>query len=225
MELKDIEKLANKCLSCKTKPCTKGCPLGNDITEFIKYIKFKEYKNAYDILLNTTVLQSICGRICPHTKQCQGSCIRGIKEEPVSIGELEAFIGDMAIKEGWKIGKLEEDKNKKVAIIGGGPSGITAASYLARRGIEVCIYEKHNELGGLLVHGIPDFRLPRKIIKGVIKKVLDLGIKVVFGKELGKDFSLNELTKKYDAVLLCFGANVSIKMNIEGEELKRSLWS
>lgn len=219
MKIQEIQDIASRCLGCKTKPCRNGCPLGNDITEFINYIKLEEYKKAYEYLLDTTVLQSICGRICPHFKQCQGSCVRGIKGEPVNIGKLEAFIGDMAIKEGWKIDKIEGEKHKKVAIVGAGPAGVTAACYLVRRGFDVCIYEKHKELGGLLAHGIPDFRLPRDILKKAIQKVLDLGVEVVLEKELGKDFSLNELKEEYDAVLLCFGANISTKMGIEGEDL------
>lgn len=125
----------------------------------------------------------------------------------------------MAIDNNWNIEKLEEKKNKKVAIIGGGPSGITAAAYLARRGFDVSIYEKHKELGGLLVHGIPDFRLPRDILNKTIQKVLDLGIKVNLEKELGKNITIAQLEKEYDAILLSFGANISSKMNIEGEEL------
>ena len=180
----------------------------------------EEYKKAYESLLDTTIWQPVCGRICPHGKQCQGSCIRGIKEKPVNIGDLEAFIGDMAIENDWKIEVLEAKKNKKVAVIGGGPSGITAAAYLARRGFDVSIYEKHKELGGLLAHGIPDFRLPRDVLNKTIQKVLDLGVKVYLEKELGKNLSLAELTREYDAVLLSFGANISSKMNIEGEDLK-----
>lgn len=171
-------------------------------------------------MLDTTILQPVCGRICPHNKQCQGSCIKGIKGEPVSIGKLETFIGDMAIKEGWKISKIEEKKDKKIAIIGGGPSGITTAAYLARHGFEVEIFEKHDKLGGLLVHGIPDFRLPREVIKETINKVLDLGVKFKLGQELGKNLCLEELEKEYDAVLLAFGANISSKMGIPGEELE-----
>lgn len=171
-------------------------------------------------MLDTTIWQAVCGRICPHYKQCQGSCIRGIKEKPVSIGELEAFVGDMAIKNNWKIKMLEEKKDKKVAIIGGGPSGITAAAYLARRGYSVTIYEKHNELGGLLVHGIPDFRLPRDVVNKTIQKVIELGVTVHLNTEFGKDYSLKELEKEYNAILLSFGANVSSKMGIDGEELE-----
>ena len=224
MNINEIKEQADYCLSCKVKPCQKGCPLGNDITEFIKAIKIEDYKKAYEILLDTTVLSSVCGRICPHFKQCQGSCIRGIKGDAVSIGKLEAFIGDMAIKEGWEIDKLEDKKNRKVAVIGGGPAGITAAAYLARRGFEVTIYEKHEMIGGLLTHGIPDFRLPRDVVKNTTQKLLDLDVKVVLGKELGKDIELKELQEKYDAVLLTFGANISSMMHIEGENLERCIW-
>lgn len=224
MEIEEIRKMADYCLGCKVKPCKKGCPLGNDITEFIGAIKEKQYKKAYQILLDTTVLSPICGRICPHFKQCQGSCIRGIKGEAVNIGKLEAFIGDMAIKKGWEISKIEDKKDKKIAVIGGGPAGITASAYLARRGFLVTIYEKHKILGGLLTHGIPDFRLPRDVVHSTIQKVLDLGVEVVLGKELGKDIKLKELQEKYDAVLLTFGANISSMMHIEGEELERCIW-
>lgn len=125
----------------------------------------------------------------------------------------------MAIKENWKIGKIGNKKDKKVAIVGGGPAGITSATFLARSGFDVTIFEKYQILGGLLVHGIPDFRLPKNIVKETIEKILDLGIKVSLRKELGKNLSLEELEKEYDAVLLCFGANISSKMGIEGENL------
>lgn len=217
--MNNIKEKSEYCLNCKIKPCTKGCPLGNDIPSFIKNIKEEKYKEAYDILLETTVLQAVCGRICPHEKQCQGNCIRGIKGRPVSIGELEAFIGDMAIENSWKISFLEEKKHKKIAIVGGGPAGLTAAAFLRRKGYEVTIYEKDNKLGGLLVHGIPDFRLPREVVTQTIEKILELEIKVKYNYKLGENISLEELKKEYDSVLLTFGANISSKMEIEGEEL------
>jgi len=132
----------------------------------------------------------------------------------------------MAIKNNWKIGLIDsvEKKNKKVAIIGGGPSGITASAYLARRGYKVDIYEKHENLGGLLTYGIPYFRLPRETIKETIDKILDLGIGVNVKQELGVNLKMENLQKEYDAILLAFGANVSVRMNIEGESLKRSIW-
>lgn len=214
-----IKEKSEYCLNCKIKPCSQGCPLGNDIPSFIKNIKEEKYEEAYNILNNTTVLQSICGRICPHEKQCQGNCLRGKKGQPVSIGELEAFIGDMAIEKGWSI--LKEKKNlKKVAIVGGGPAGLTAAAFLSRKGYNVTIYEKDNQLGGILIHGIPDFRLPREIVIKTIEKILELGIDVRYNCKLGKDISLQELKENYDAVLLTFGANISTKMGIEGEDLQ-----
>ena len=217
--MKEIHEKAEYCLNCPTKPCSKGCPLENDIPGFVKKIKEENYKQAYEILLDTTVLQSICGRICPHMKQCRGKCVRGIKGNPVEIGDLEAFIGDMSIENKWNITVNQKVSNKKVAVIGGGPAGLTASAFLRRKGYNVTIYEKHKELGGLLSHGIPDFRLPRDILKATIQKILNLGIQVEYNCELGKDISLENLKKEYDAVLLAFGANTSTKMGIEGEEL------
>ena len=218
--MKNIKEKSEYCLNCKVKPCSKGCPLDNDIPEFIKAIKEERYEAAYNVLLDTTVLQAVCGRVCPHEKQCQGSCIRGIKGEPVGIGELEAFVGDMAIEKNWNIPLEEEKTNKNVAIVGGGPAGLTSAAFLRRKGYEVTIYEKHDKLGGLLVHGIPEFRLPRQVITKTIQKILDLGIEVKYNCKLGEDISLEELKDRYDAVLLTFGANVSMAMGIEGEDLQ-----
>lgn len=216
----EINEKSQYCLNCKMKPCSlKGCPLGNDIPEFIKKIKEEKYEEAYKILSKTTVLPSICGRICPHEKQCQGECVRRIKGEAVSIGELEAFIGDMSIKENWKIEK-KGNRTEKIAVIGGGPSGIAASAYLTQKGYNVTIYEKYNILGGLLVHGIPDFRLPKEIVQNTISKIIDLGINVRYNMELGKNLILEELENQYDAILLSFGANISSKMKIEGEDIE-----
>ncbi len=217
----EIQEKANYCLNCKTKPCQKGCPLENDIPSFINCIKKGEYKEAYQILSKTSMLQPICGRICPHESQCQGSCIRGIKGEPTSIGELEAFVADIALKEGYAFSDEKiEKKNKKVAVVGGGPAGLTCAGFLARMGYEVSIYEKYNYLGGIIQHGIPTFRLDREIVEKTIQKVLDLGVQVYYGKELGKNLMLEQLKKEYDAIFLGVGANVSSKMGIEGENLQ-----
>ena len=217
----EIQEKANYCLNCKTKPCQKGCPLENDIPSFINCIKKGEYKEAYQILSKTSMLQPICGRICPHESQCQGSCIRGIKGEPTSIGELEAFVADIALKEGYAFSDEKiEKKNKKVAVVGGGPAGLTCAGFLARMGYEVSIYEKYNYLGGIIQHGIPTFRLDREIVEKTIQKVLDLGVQVYYGKELGKNLMLEQLEKEYDAIFLGVGANVSSKMGIEGENLQ-----
>ena len=180
-------------------------------------------------LCETTVLPGVCGRICPHQKQCQGSCVRGIKGEPVSIGELEAFVFDKAMEKGDSLLKCWEEEiekntlqnsNKKVAIIGGGPSGLTAAAFLAKKGVRVTIYEKYDYLGGLLMYGIPEFRLPKQIVKQTIENILNLGIEVRYHQELGKNLSLEDIEKEYDAIFLGFGANVSAKMGVEGENLE-----
>ena len=220
-KVEEIKEKANYCLNCPVKPCSnKGCPLNNDIPTFIKAVKEEEYKKAYEILSETTVLQAVCGRICQHSKQCEGSCVRGIKGAPVSIGELEAYVGDIAIKENYKIATPKPKKeNKKIAIIGGGPAGLTSAAFLLKEGCSVTIYEKYNYLGGLLVHGIPDFRLPKNIVRETVQKILDLGLNVEYNKELGKNLNLQELQEKYDAIFLSFGANITSKMGVEGEDL------
>lgn len=220
--MEEIKEKSEYCLNCKIKPCSnKGCPLGNNIPTFIKAIKEEDYKKAYEILSETTVLEAVCGRICPHTKQCEGSCVRGIKSNPVSIGELEALVGDISIKENYKIPQNNiSNKNKKIAIIGGGPAGLTASAFLLKEGYSVTLYEKYNYLGGLLVHGIPEFRLPKNTVKDTIQKIIDLGLEVKYNMELGKDFSIQELESKYDAIFLAFGANISAKMGIDGEDLE-----
>ena len=234
LAIDEIKEKANYCLNCKVKPCSlKGCPLGNNIPEFIKKIKEENYFEAYKILSETTVLQGVCGRICPHKKQCQGSCVRGIKGEPVSIGDLEAFTFDKVITEqGHSLlecyrNEIDENKeinskisNKRVAIIGGGPAGLTCSAFLAKSGVKVTIFEKYDYLGGLLVHGIPEFRLPKKIVRQTVDNILELGIEVKYNQELGKNLKLEDLEKEFDAIFLSIGANVSSKMGIEGEDLE-----
>ena len=225
MNEENIKEMAEYCLNCKTKPCRSGCPLENDIPEFIKNIRENNYEQAYKILSKTTVLESVCGRICPHMSQCMGKCVRGIKSNPVNIGTLEAFIGDMAIEEGFDMDVEIKSENsmlpkKKIAIIGSGPAGLTCAAFLARSGFEVTIFEKRDKLGGLLRYGIPEFRLDRKILDGAINKILDLGINIEIDKELGKDIFLDKLIKDYDAVFIAIGANIPWKMNVEGEDLE-----
>ena len=225
--MKEIEEKVNYCLNCKIKPCSqKGCPLNNNIPEFIKAVKEEKYKEAYKILSETTVLPGVCGKICPHMKQCQGSCVRGIKGEPVSIGDIESFVFQKAVEQGYSLKDVIEKQeipeltNKKVAIIGGGPAGLTCGAFLAKDGIDVTIYEKYDYLGGLLVHGIPEFRLSKETVKETVNRILDLGIKVEYNKELGKNLSLEELEQNYDAIFLSIGANKPSKMGVKGENLK-----
>lgn len=218
--MKEIEEIRSYCLNCKNSQCRiKGCPLGNCIPEFIHET---DSKKAYEILCNTTILPAICGRICPHEKQCEGSCIRGIKGEPVSIGAMEAYIGDLSIENNYEL-SIEVDeraKDKRVAVIGSGPAGLTCAAFLARRGVKVVIYEKHDKLGGLLTHGIPEFRLPREVVEKTIEKILDLGVETKLNQELGREFEIEDLAQKYDAVFVAIGANIPAKMNVEGEGLE-----
>lgn len=220
--MEEIKEKVNYCLNCPVKPCAnKGCPLGNNIPGFIKAVKEEDYKKAYEILSETTVLEAVCGRICPHTKQCEGSCVRGIKSKPVSIGELEAFVGDIAIKENYELATLNKNnKDKKIAIVGGGPAGLTAAAFLLKNGYSVTLYEKYDYLGGLLLHGIPEFRLPKEIVKQTVQKIIDLGLQVKYRQELGKNLSLKQLEKEYNAIFLAFGANITTEMGVEGEGLQ-----
>ena len=211
MNEENIKEMAEYCLNCKTKPC--------------RSVRENNYEQAYKILSKTTVLESVCGRICPHMSQCMGKCVRGIKSNPVNIGTLEAFVGDMAIEEGFDMDVEIKSENsmlpkKKIAIIGSGPAGLTCAAFLARSGFEVTIFEKRDKLGGLLRYGIPEFRLDRKILDGAINKILDLGINIEIDKELGKDIFLDKLIKDYDAVFIAIGANIPWKMNVEGEDLE-----
>ena len=243
--MENIKEETNYCLNCKIKPCSlKGCPLQNNIPDFIQAVKNEEYKKAYEIVSQTTVLPGICGRICPQFRQCQGFCVRGIKGRPVCIGNIEAFIFDKAIEGGYSLKDVMEEniiiddksadinkeiessitnkqnlKNKKVAVVGSGPAGLTCAAFLAKDGIDVTIFEKHNYLGGLLIHGIPEFRLPKNIVKETIDRILNLGVNVEYNKELGKNLKMQDLEKQYDAIFLAIGANVSKKMRISGENL------
>ena len=205
----------NYCLNCKNKPCsTSGCPLGNDIPGFIKA---ENDKTAFEILCKTTVLPAICGRICPKSRYCQANCIRGINQTPVEIGKIEQYIGDISIKNNYKIPK-HIDEEKKVAVVGSGPAGLTCAAFLAMKGIKVTIYEKNKKLGGILQYGIPSFRLDKKIVDESIKKILDLGIEAKTEKELGKDFTIEQLAKEYDAVFVSIGASKPKKI-LEGENI------
>ena len=222
-----IKEKAQYCLGCKNPQCRIGCPLGNHIPDFIAQMKEENYEKAYEILTHTTVLSALCGRICPHEKQCQGKCIRGIKGKPVSIGELEAEVGDWALQNKdslrnsfLKQGMPIKTNGKKVAVIGGGPAGLTCAAFLRKQGYEVTIYEKQKDLGGILKRGIPEFRLQNEIVEKTIEQILNLGINAKYAQELGRNLSLETLENEYDAIFLSIGANIPRKMMIPGEDLQ-----
>lgn len=184
---KEMQEKINYCLNCKVKPCSnKGCPLNNDIPTFIRLVKEGNMEEAYYTLLKTSILGSVCGRICPHYKQCMGSCVRGIKGESVQIGDIEAYISDYGLEHNLikNIEKTEELKGKNIAVIGGGPAGLTASYFLAKAGANITIYEKHNSLGGILEHGIPEFRLDPKVLKKTVNSILSLGINVKYNVEV-----------------------------------------
>lgn len=214
----EVKIAASKCETCVTKPCQIGCPLNIDIPEFIENVKNNNYGEAFKVLCKSTVLPSVCGKICPVDKQCQGSCAKKVSYDPVEIGKMESYVGDLAVENGWKLPRKGK-KKERIAVIGSGPSGLTCAGFLAENGYQVTIYEKHEYLGGLLYHGIPKFRLNKELVSKVIKQILDLGIEVKTNVSLGKDISLKELEKEYDAVFLGLGANVSKMMGLSGEEL------
>lgn len=214
----EVKIAASKCETCVTKPCQIGCPLNIDIPEFIENVKNNNYEEAFKVLCKSTVLPSVCGKICPVDKQCQGSCAKKVSYDPVEIGKIESYVGYLAVENGWKLPRKGK-KKERIAVIGSGPSGLTCAGFLAENGYQVTIYEKHEYLGGLLYHGIPKFRLDKELVSKVIKQILDLGIEVKTNVSLGKDISLKELEKEYDAVFLGLGANVSKMMGLSGEEL------
>lgn len=214
----EVKIAASKCETCVTKPCQIGCPLNIDIPEFIENVKNNNYGEAFKVLCKSTVLPSVCGKICPVDKQCQGSCAKKVSYDPVEIGKIESYVGDLAVENGWKLPRKGK-KKERIAVIGSGPSGLTCAGFLAENGYQVTIYEKHEYLGGLLYHGIPKFRLDKELVSKVIKQILDLGIEVKTNVSLGKDISLKELEKEYDAVFLGLGANVSKMMGLSGEGL------
>jgi len=219
--MNNIKEIANRCLNCKVKPCSlKGCPLNTNIPEFIAEVKRENYKMAYEILQENNIASYICSLICPQEKQCEGSCVMGIKGTPVNIGILEKKVNEWAIENGYEY-KIEKKENngKKVGIIGSGPAGLACSIELLKEGFEIDIYEKDKIPGGILVYGIPDFRLSKDKVENVINKLKDLGANFITNKELGKDFLLEEVSKQYDAVFLAIGATNSTTYSLSDDEI------
>lgn len=209
-------KEASRCLQCKNPSCMKGCPVGHKIPEWIKAIKEDRIDDAYKIISEVSSLPAICGRVCPQEQQCEKTCIRGIKGESIAIGALERYVADNAKR---SLEYLKKEPNgKRVAIVGSGPSGITCATDLAREGFDVTIYEALHRPGGVLAWGIPEFRLPNRIVDEEINLVEKLGIKIIYDTIVGKTIDLDDLIKNYDAVYIANGANKPKFMDIPGNE-------
>ncbi|CCY07758.1 MAG: NADPH-dependent glutamate synthase [Coprobacillus sp.] len=213
---------ANRCLHCKNKPCVNGCPVGIDIPEFIAKIKEGDFEEAYNIIYKSSALPAVCGRVCPQESQCEGKCVRGIKGEPVGIGRLERFVADYHNNNCKELPAKPKSNGHKVAIIGSGPSGLTCAGKLALEGYEVTIFEALHMAGGVLVYGIPEFRLPKSIVQKEIDNLKALGVKVETNMVIGKVISIDELIKEYkfEAIFIGSGAGLPKFMGIPGENLK-----
>ena len=219
--LEEAKLEANRCLNCKNPLCVKGCPVSIDIPGFIQEIKRGDIAEASKVISKYSSLPAICGRVCPQETQCEGKCILGIKGESVSIGKLERFVGDWAIRNNTQV-EIADKKEEKVAIIGGGPAGLTAAGDLAKLGYDVTIYEALHKLGGVLSYGIPEFRLPKEeIVDKEIEKLYSLGVKVHTDTFVGRTSTVDELLDKdgYSAVFIGSGAGLPKFMNIPGENL------
>lgn len=211
---------ANRCLTCKNAQCVKGCPVSIDIPSFIAQVKEGNMEEAYKIIGQSSALPAVCGRVCPQESQCEGKCIRGIKGEAVSIGKLERFVADWARENGIKPEKAEKMNGKKVAVIGSGPAGLTCAGDLAKLGYEVTIFEALHEAGGVLVYGIPEFRLPKeKVVKAEIENVKSLGVKIETNVVVGRSVTIDQLIEEegFSAVFIGSGAGLPKFMGIPGE--------
>ena len=219
----DIKEKANYCLNCKNKPCSvKGCPINTKIPEFINEIKSENFSKAVDILHENNVMSHICSVVCPQEEQCEGSCIRGIKGNPTEIGNLEKYVNEWAKTNNYEYKvKIKEKNDKTVAIVGSGPAGLQCAFELLKEGFSVDIYEKEKIPGGILIYGIPDFRLSKNLVNDVIEKLTKLGANFVLEKELGKDYSLMDLKEKYDFVFLGIGAAKSLKYSLNDENVDK----
>ena len=211
-------KEAERCLHCKVPKCVEGCPVKIKIPEFIAAIKEKNIKKAYEILSESTSLPAVCGRVCPQEKQCEAKCIRGIKGSSIAIGSLERYVADDAIKNNYSTKINAKKKKKRVAAIGSGPSGLTCAGDLAKNGYDVTIYEVLHKAGGVLTYGIPEFRLPKSIVKNQVESLEKLGVKIKLNVPVGNAITIEELRKDYDAVFIGTGAGLPKFMGIEGED-------
>lgn len=212
---------AQRCLHCKNKPCVAGCPVGIHIPDFIAKVAEGDFEGAYQIITQQSSLPAVCGRVCPQETQCEQKCVRGIKGEPVGIGRLERFVADWHNKNVCEAPRKPTPNGHKVAIIGSGPSGLTCAGDLAKKGYAVTVFEALHTAGGVLVYGIPEFRLPKDIVQKEIDGLKALGVDVQTNMVIGRVLSIDELLEQgYEAVFIGSGAGLPRFMNIPGENLK-----
>jgi len=213
---------ASRCLNCKNRPCVEGCPVGIKIPDFIAKVAEGEFEAAYHIIAEDSSLPAVCGRVCPQESQCEGKCVRGIKGEPVGIGRLERFVADYHNSNSVNNTVKPESDGHKVAVIGSGPSGLTCAGDLAKKGYDVTIFEALHLAGGVLVYGIPEFRLPKAIVQKEVEGLKALGVKIETNMVIGKVLSIDELIDEYkfEAVFVGSGAGLPSFMKIPGENLK-----
>ena len=212
---------AARCINCKNAQCIKGCPVSINIPGFIEKVKDGDIEAAYQVISESSALPAVCGRVCPQESQCEGKCIRGIKGEAISIGKLERFVADWARENGVKPVGAKEKNGKKVAVIGSGPAGLTCAGDLAKMGYDVTIFEALHEAGGVLVYGIPEFRLPKEaVVAKEIENVKSLGVKIETNVVVGKSVTIDELMEEegFDAVFIGSGAGLPKFMGIPGEQ-------
>ncbi len=213
---------AQRCLNCKNAPCRKGCPVAVNIPAFIHALAEGDEDGAYEIIRETSALPAVCGRVCPQENQCEGKCVRGIKGEPVGIGRLERYVADRAMQKGLHTKKADIQKNGiKVAVIGSGPAGLTCAGDLAKRGYDVTIFEALHLAGGVLVYGIPEFRLPKALVREEIDSLASMGVKIERNMVVGRSIRVQELMEEegFEAVFIGSGAGLPQFMKIEGTGL------
>lgn len=212
---------AERCLHCKNRPCVEACPVNINIPEFIAKIKESDFEGAYDIINETSSLPAVCGRVCPQETQCESKCTLGIKFEPVGIGRLERYVADYHNANCKEAPKVPEHNSHKVAVVGSGPSGLTCAGDLAKKGYKVSVFEALHTAGGVLVYGIPEFRLPKSIVAKEVETLKQLGVDVETNVVIGKTLTIDELFERgYEAVFVGSGAGLPNFMGIPGESLK-----
>jgi len=219
--LEDAKHEAERCLDCPDAKCIAGCPVGIDIPGFIMKIGAKDYRGAYDVLTDTNLLPAVCGRVCPQESQCEGVCTVGESLEPVAIGRLERWVGDLAIQEGWSNVPYIESSGFKVGIVGSGPAGMACAADMVKAGCDVTVFEAFHQPGGVLRYGIPDFRLPNEVIDAEIRNLVKLGVKFECNTLVGRLFTIEQMITElgFDAVFIGTGAGYPSMMGVPGENL------